>query len=153
VRGRRSLFELVVKGGAAEPWASLPWVFHGVFLLAPCRLVGRGAQPCGDARAWLKRVVQAASQGQARGRCNVKRRPEGATRAGIVISFRRIVAVFADWSAGPVMVAAVRVGLNAMTARTSQAAFAVNRPEDRCPRAEPFKSAWACSMIACRRFT
>jgi hypothetical protein len=34
-------------------------------------------------------------------------------------------------SAAPVRVAAARVRLNAMTARTSQAALAVNRPEGR----------------------
>jgi hypothetical protein len=69
------------------------------------------------------------------------RRPEDAIRAGTVMSFRRIVAVVADRSALPVMVAAVRVRLNAMTARTSQTAFAVNFPEGRCASAECFRSA------------
>jgi len=39
-----------------------------------------------------------------------------------------------------------------MTARTSQAALAVNTPEGRCARAEFFRSAWTCSMIACPRW-
>ena len=80
------------------------------------------------------------------------RRAEVATRAGTVISLRRIVAVVALARSGPVRVAAARVRLNAMTASTSQAAFAVNTPEGRCARAEFFRSAWTCSMIACPRW-
>ena len=75
--------------------------------------------------------VQALSQGHAVGRCSVTRRAEAATRAGTVINLRRIVAVVALASPGPVMVAAARVRLNAITASTSQAAFAVNFPEGR----------------------
>ena len=102
-----------------------------------------------------------ASQGQARGRWNVMRRAEDATRAEMVISSARIVAVVADWSAGPVMVAAVGVRLNAMTPITSHTAFAVNRPEGRCqseapipssPRAGPARShryGMSCSDSAC----
>ena len=72
---------------------------------------------------------------------------------GRVISLRRTVAVVAFASSGsPVRVAAARVRLNAMTARTSQAAFAVNFPEGRCARAELFRSAWTCSMMACLRW-
>jgi len=44
--------------------------------------------------------------------------------------------------------AAARVRLNAMTARTSQAAFAVNEPDGRWATAEFFRSAWTCSMMA-----
>jgi hypothetical protein len=40
------------------------------------------------------------------------------------------------------------VRLNAITASTSQAAFAVNIPDGRCARAECFRSALTCSMIA-----
>ena len=40
-----------------------------------------------------------------------------------------------------------------MTARTSQAAFAVNFPDGRCASAELFRSAWTCSMTACARWT
>jgi hypothetical protein len=56
----------------------------------------------------------------------------GATRAGTVISLRRMVAVVAFARSLPAMVAAVRARLNAMTASTSQAALAVNLPEGRC---------------------
>jgi hypothetical protein len=69
-------------------------------------------------------------------------------RAGTAISRRRIVAVVALASDGPVMVAAARVRLNAMAASTSQAAFAANFAEGRCASAAFFKSAWVCSMIA-----
>lgn len=51
------------------------------------------------------------------------RRPEDATLAGMAISFRRMVAVVAFARLAPVMVAAARVRLKAMTARTSQAAL------------------------------
>ena len=43
-----------------------------------------------------------------------------------------------------VRVPAARVRLNAITAQTSQAAFAANRPEGRCARAEFFRSACTC---------
>jgi len=73
---------------------------------------------------------------------------EEAILAGTVISFRRIVAVVALLMVEPVRVAAARVRLNAMTAQTSQAAFAQNFPLGRWARAECFRSAWTCSMIA-----
>src|SRR6476659_8056504 len=73
-------------------------------------------------------------------------------RAGTVIRVARMVAVRALASAGPVMVAAARVRLNAITAATSQAALAVKRPEGRCARAESLRSAWTCSMIAWPRW-
>lgn len=71
-----------------------------------------------------KSRVQAVSQGQRAGTCSMMRRAEDATRAGTVISLRRIVAVVALAGPGPVMVAAARVRLNAITTSTSQAAFA-----------------------------
>jgi len=80
------------------------------------------------------------------------RRPEDAILAGTLTSFRRIVDVVALARAGPVMVPAARVRLNAMTATTSQAAFAVNIPEGKCANAECFRSALTCSMIACWRW-
>jgi hypothetical protein len=46
---------------------------------------------------------------------------------------------------------AARVRLNATAARTSQAALAVNFPEGRWARAEFFRSAMTCSMMACPR--
>src|SRR5665811_1035418 len=52
----------------------------------------------------------------------------------------------------PARVAAARVRLNAITARTSHAAFAVNLPLGRWARAEFFRSAWTCSMIAWPRW-
>ena len=58
-------------------------------------------------------------------------RAERAIRAGTLISFRRMVAVVALASVGPVRVAAARVRLNAITARTSQAALAQNLPDGR----------------------
>ena len=83
------------------------------------------------------------SHGQAVGRCKVTRRAEVATRAGTAISLRRMVAVVAFARSLPAM-AAVRWVSNAMTARTSQAALAVNLPEGRWARAELFRSAWTC---------
>jgi len=77
---------------------------------------------------------------------------EDAIRAGTVISLRRTVAVVDFASFGPVRVAAARVRLNAITARTSQAAFAANTPDGRCASAEFFRSAWTCSMMAWPRW-
>jgi hypothetical protein len=65
---------------------------------------------------------------------------------------RRIVAVVALATGVPARVAAARVRLNAITASTSQAAFAVNLPDGRWARAEFFRSAWTCSMIAWPRW-
>ena len=73
-------------------------------------------------------MFHAVSQGQSRGRCRVRRRAEDAIRAGTVTSVRRMVAVRHLANRGPVRVAAARVRLNAMTASTSQAALALNRP-------------------------
>ena len=56
------------------------------------------------------------------------RRAEVAILAGTVMSVRRMVAVVALAKVGPVRVAAARVRLNAITAQTSQAAFAENFP-------------------------
>ena len=69
---------------------------------------------------------------------------EDATRAGTAISLRRMVAVVALASAGPVIVAAARVRWNDITASISHAALAVNFPDGRCAKAECFKSAWTC---------
>ena len=69
------------------------------------------------------------------------RRAEDAMRAGTVMSLRRIVAVVALARCGPVMVAAARVRLNAITASTSHAAFAAKLPEGRCARAACLRSA------------
>src|SRR5690554_7666932 len=94
------------------------------------------------------RFRQAVSQGQASGRCSASFRAEDAIRAGVLMIFRRMVAVVAFASVSPVIVAAARVRLKAITASTSQAAFTVNFPEGRWARALFFRSALTCSMIA-----
>ncbi len=48
----------------------------------------------------------------------------------------------------PATVAAARVRLNAITAQTSHALFAVNFADGRCASAEFFRSALTCSMMA-----
>jgi hypothetical protein len=83
----------------------------------------------GGSRTRLNRSCQGSCQGHARGRCSVTRRADEAIRAGTVTSLRRMVAVVALASAGPVIVAAARVRLNAITASTSQAAFAAKAPQ------------------------
>lgn len=77
---------------------------------------------------------------------------EDAILAGTETSLRRMVAVVALAKPSPVMVAADRVRLKAITARTSQAAFAVNTPEGRCARALFFRSALTSSMTAWPRW-
>ena len=87
--------------------------------------------------------------GQYFGRCRVSRRAEVAIRHGIWTSVRRTVAVVArassEVAAGAASVAAARVRLNAITASTSQAAFAVNTPDGRCASADALRSACASS--------
>ena len=70
------------------------------------------------------------------------RRAEDATRAGTWISLRRTIAVVAFASSvAAARLAATRVRSNAMTASTSQTAFAVNFPDSRWASAEFFRSA------------
>jgi hypothetical protein len=57
-----------------------------------------------------------------------------------------MVAVVAFVRPVPAVVAAARVRLKAITARTSHAAFAVNTPEGRSARALFFRSALTSSM-------
>ncbi len=129
--------------------ASLSGVFHGGAPVAQRWLLGgQVAWAGGGSLTRSNRVVQSVSQGHAWGRCRTILRAEVATRAGTVIRVRRMVAVVALAIAGPLRVAAARVRLNAITARTSQAAFAVNTPEGRCASAEALRSAWTCSMTA-----
>src|SRR6267154_2368947 len=95
-------------------------------------------------------MFHAVSHGQSVGRCSVSRRAEDAIRAGTEMSVRRMLAVVAFTNRGaPVRVAAARVRLNAITAQTSHAAFAEKWFDGRWARAEFFRSAWTCSMIAC----
>ena len=94
------------------------------------------------------KLCHAVSHGQSVGRCSVNRLAEDAMRAGTETRVRRRVPVVAFVSFGsPVRVAAARVRLNAITAQTSQAAFAENEFDGRCARAEFFRSACTCSMI------
>src|SRR5215204_3012071 len=127
-------------------------MFRGVLVVLLSQLGGQDARDLGGSVTRSKRWVQAISHGQAVGRCNLTRRPDFATRAGTVMSLRRIVAVVALASCGSVRLAAARVRLNPITASTSHAAFAVNTTEGRCASAEFFRSAWTCSMIACPRW-
>src|SRR5690349_12148985 len=102
--------------------------------LAPCPADGQAAAVRGGPQARVNSWIQAVCQGQAVGRCRVRRRAEEATRAGTVIRVRRMVAVVALASLGPVRVAAARARLNARQASTSQPAFAVNAPLGRWAR-------------------
>jgi len=77
-------------------------------------------------------VVQAVSQGQAVGRCRVRRRAEDAIRAGTVMRVRRMVAVVALARDDPVIVAAARVRLKAIVASTSHAPLAAKRLDGIC---------------------
>jgi hypothetical protein len=89
------------------------------------------------------------SQGQSRGRCWIWRCAECATRAGVLISWARRVAVRARVWRPPARTPAARVRLWEIAAQTSQAAFAANRPEGRCASGPFFSSAMTCSMMAC----
>lgn len=80
------------------------------------------------------------------GKSSSSRRDRRATRAGTVTSFRWIVGVVALASPPAAITPAVRVRLNAMTANTSQAAFAVNVPDGRCARTLFFRSALTYSI-------
>src|SRR3954454_20713246 len=106
----------------------------------------------GGPQSLSNNAAQWCCQGQPSGRWRVILRADDAVRAATLISLRRIVAVVALASWPPARVAAARVRLNAITARTSQAAFAANNPEGRCARAEFFRSALTCSMTACPRW-
>ena len=99
---------------------------------------------------------QACPHGQCCGRCIRRRRAERASRAGMLISWARMVPVVAlAWKAEARQPAA-RVRLNAITASTSQALFAANEPsvqitDGKCASG-PLRTAWTCSMIACARW-
>jgi hypothetical protein len=93
----------------------------------------------------VTRSVHASFQGQLAGGCSFSRLVEEAIRAGTVIGLRRMVAVVALSKEGLLVVlAAARVRLNAMAARTSQAAFVVRFLDGRWSR-EPgwyFVGSW-----------
>src|SRR3954469_9850848 len=113
---------------------------------------GQGVAVRGGSAAWVISRVHAVCQGQPLGRWIVTRRAEVATRQGSWMSLRRGVAVVAFARSGAARAPAIRVRLNAIAARTSQAGLAGNTPGGRCARAEFFRSAWTCSMIACPRW-
>ena len=84
---------------------SLSGSFHvGSWVAQRWLLGGQAGGGGGGSLTRSNSVVQAVSQGQAFGRCRVIRRAEVATRAGTVISLRRMVAVvaFARSGAGEV---------------------------------------------------
>src|SRR5450830_1011715 len=93
--------------------------------IVPAGAGGQVPAVVGGPHAWKNSSVQALAQGQPAGRCRCSRRAEVAIRAGTAMSLRRMVAVAALARAGPVIVAAAWVRLNAMTAQTNQAALAV----------------------------
>jgi len=66
--------------------------------------------------AAASRVVQAPAQGQALGRCRVRRRAEAAIRAGTLIRWVRMVAQRARACRGEAATPAARARLNAITA-------------------------------------
>src|SRR5664280_1026121 len=83
----------------------------------------------GGARVAWNSWDQACSHGQCGGRCIRRRRAERASRAGMLISWARMVPVVAlAWKAEARQPAA-RVRLNAIAASTSQALFAANEPD------------------------
>src|ERR1700712_4342267 len=106
----------------------------------------------GGPQVWVNNSVQLVCHGHPVGRCRVSVRAEPAILAGTPIRVRRMVPVVAFARFGPDTVAAALVRLNAMTASTSQPALAANDFDGRWARAEFFRSAWTCSMIACPRW-
>jgi hypothetical protein len=85
---------------------------------------------------------------------SVARRAERVTRAAMLISCARMVAVAALAWQVEVSAHSARLRLNdAVAARTSQAELAANFPEGRCASGPFFRSAMTCSMIAWRRWS
>jgi hypothetical protein len=76
----------------------------------------------------MRSSAHASCQGQPVGRCSSGPLAQDAIRAGTVISLRAMVVV-ALASDGPAMLAAARVRLNAMTARTSARTARARKPE------------------------
>jgi Integrase core domain len=81
--------------------------------------------------AAVNRRCQAVAQGQAVGSRSRLRRAERVTRAAMLISWVRMVAVLALACIDEASAPAARVRLNAIAASTSQAELAANRPEGR----------------------
>ena len=98
---------------------------------------GQVVAAAGVPRVASKIACQGSCHGHAVGRLRVMRLAEVASRAGMLMMRRRIAAVVALAWLLQAMVPAALVRLNAMTASTSEAAFALNLPEGRWARADP----------------
>lgn len=110
---------------------------------------GQAGALAGRLQARADNSVHAVFQGAARGAGG--ERFYGALEAALarmLISFLRIVPVPTFARALPAAVAAARVRLNAMKARTSRAVFAVETPEGRCAKVLSLRSAFTFSMTA-----
>ena len=129
-------------------WPRLP-VSSTRFLVALSRAGRSGWSAAGGPLACPKSVFHSFSQGQSLGRWSRSRRAEDAIRAGTPMIRRRIDPQAARAWLPPQTTPAVWVRLNAMTARMSQAAFALKTPDGRCAKGPSLRSAWTCSMIAC----
>ncbi len=98
--------------------------------------------------AAVNSCCHAEAQGQTVGRCSVLRLADVVTRAAMLISWLRSVAVVAlAWTA-EASVPAARSTLNAIAARMSQAELAAKLADGRCASGPFFRSAMTCSMIA-----
>ncbi len=122
-RRRRGIGHFAGRGGVPDDGSSA--MFHVVSGQAggsaPGQVVARG-RPGVSSNLARHRSFHV----HAVGRWRVTRRTKFTRRAGMFMMRRRTVAVVALACAPPAMVPAARVRLNAMTARTSQASFAVN---------------------------
>ena len=84
--------------------------------------------------------------------CSTSRRAEWASRAGTLMSWRRIAPVVVLACLSDASAPAARVRLNAIAASTNQALLAAKRPDGRWASGPAFRSAKTCSMIACPRW-
>jgi hypothetical protein len=131
-------------GGQSAEWA---WLISRPRYRVFCGVLGgavaggwSGVAAWGGPQVWVTGSVHASFQGQLAGGCSFSRLVEEAIRT--VIGLRRMVAAVALSKEG--LLAAARVRLNAMTARTSQAAFVVRFLDGRWSR-EPgwyFVGSW-----------
>ena len=114
--------------GAAKLPALLPMLFRDL----RCRVAGgQVGMVCGGPQAAANAAVHSVSHGQLAGRCRVILRAEVEIRAGILMSLRRMVPLRAVPRSAPATEPTARERLNAIVARTSQAALAVKTPEGR----------------------
>ena len=104
------------------------------------------AAVCGGPHAAANAAVHPGSHGQLVGRRRVIFRAEVEMRAGMLTSLRRIVPLRALPRSALAKDPTARERLNAIVARTSQAALAVNTPDGRCASALSLRSTFICSM-------